>query len=94
MALLPTGSDKLLEISTEKLNVVIKSRRSWQGDTSNRSSSLVLDGRNIKGVKVAATEEDIECENFDYAHYEFEIPPIFFEQLAQKDISVGTPHGC
>ena len=74
MALLPTGSDKLLEISTEKLNVVIKSRRSWQGDASNRSSSLVLDGRNIKEVKIAATEEDIECENFDYAHYEFEIP--------------------
>ena len=80
MALLPTGSDKLLEINTEKLNVVIKSSRSWQGDTSNRSSSLVLDGRNIKEVKIAATEEDIECENFDYAHYEFEIPPIFFEQ--------------
>ncbi len=80
MALLPTGSDKLLEISTEKLNVVIKSRRDWQGDLSNRSSSLVLDGKKIREVKISAIEENIECENLDYAHYDFEIPPIFFEQ--------------
>ncbi|WP_027215233.1 restriction endonuclease-like protein [Butyrivibrio fibrisolvens] len=80
MALLPTGSDKLLEISTEKLNVVIKSKRSWQGDVSDQSSSLMVDGRNIKGIKVIAIEDDIECEDLDYAHYDFAIPPIFFEQ--------------
>ncbi len=80
MALLPTGSDKLLEICTEKLNVVIKSRKSWSGDPSNRCSSLVLDGKWIKAVKVAAIEDDIDCEELDYAHYDFEVPPLFFEQ--------------
>ncbi len=80
MALLPTGSDKLIEITTEKLNVVIKSRKNWQGDISNRSSSLVLDGRRIKEVNLWALEDSIECEDLNYAHYDFEIPPIFFEQ--------------
>ncbi|WP_026496708.1 restriction endonuclease-like protein [Butyrivibrio sp. WCD3002] len=80
MALLPTGSDKLLEICTEKLNVVIKSRKSWSGDSSDRCSSLVLDGKRIKSVKIATIEGDIECEELDYAHYDFEVPPFFFEQ--------------
>lgn len=31
MALLPTGSDKILEINTAEVNIVIKSKKNWSG---------------------------------------------------------------
>ena len=54
MALLPTGSDKLLEIRTNKVNVVIKSKKKITVLPSNeaRSSSLAINGYNIERVKI------------------------------------------
>ena len=54
MALLPTGSDKLLEIRTDKVNIVIKSKKKITVLPSNeaRSSSLAINGYNIERIKV------------------------------------------
>ena len=54
MALLPTGSDKLLEIRTDKVNVVIKSKKKITAlpTSEEQSSSLVINGYNIEYVKV------------------------------------------
>lgn len=38
MALLPTGSDKILEINTAEVNIVIKSKKNWSGKMLDQSS--------------------------------------------------------
>ena len=68
MALLPTGSDKLLEIRTDKVNVVIKSKKKITVLPSNeaRYSSLVINGYNIERIKVESQgiEELYQDTNF------------------------------
>ena len=47
MALLPTGSDKLLENNTEEVNIVIKSKKKWQDHKLPDASSVVVEGYGI-----------------------------------------------
>ena len=52
MALLPTGSDKILEINTAEVNIVIKSKKNWSGKMLDQSSSIVIDGHDIKRINM------------------------------------------
>lgn len=54
MALLPTGSDKILEINTAEVNIVIKSKKNWSGKMLDQSSSIVIDGHDIKRINIEA----------------------------------------
>ena len=45
MALLPTGSDKILEINTAEVNIVIKSKKNWSGKMLDQSSTVQWEGR-------------------------------------------------
>ena len=62
MALLPTGSDKILEINTAEVNIVIKSKKNWSGKMLDQSSSIVIDGHDIKRINIEAAGV---CEEFD-----------------------------
>lgn len=81
MALLPTGSDKILEINTAEVNIVIKSKKNWSGKMLDQSSSIVIDGHDIKRINIEAAGV---CEEFDdcadAAVYNLNIAPVFFEQ--------------
>ena len=48
MALLHTGSDKLLEINTEEVNIVVKSKKPWVNNNYPVSSSVVVEGRRLE----------------------------------------------
>ena len=84
MALLPTGSDRLLEIRTEFVDVVIKSKGKqntdfWQIEAG--SSSLKVVARNLERVSIPAL--DMKEEYVDHkgmSIHDYHIQPLFFEQ--------------
>ena len=83
MALLPTGSDKLLEIRTDKVNVVIKSKKKITVLPLNesRSSSLAINGYNIERVKVESQGiEELFHDTKGYSVQQLVVSPLFFEQ--------------
>ncbi len=83
MALLPTGSDKLLEIRTNKVNVVIKSKKKITVLPSNeaRSSSLAINGYNIERVKIENQGiEELYQDTKGYSVQQLSVSPLFFEQ--------------
>ena len=83
MALLPTGSDKLLEIRTDKVNVVIKSKKKITAlpASEEQSSSLAINGYNIERVKVASQGiDELYPESKGYTSQSLTIYPLFFEQ--------------
>lgn len=83
MALLPTGSDKLLEIRTDKVNVVIKSKKKITAlpASEEQSSSLVINGYNIERVKVDSQGiDELYPESKGYTSQSLMIYPLFFEQ--------------
>lgn len=83
MALLPTGSDKLLEIRTDKVNVVIKSKKKITAlpASEEQSSSLAINGYNIECVKVASQGiDELYPESKGYTSQNLTIYPLFFEQ--------------
>ncbi len=83
MALLPTGSDKLLEIRTDKVNVVIKSKRKITAlpASEEQSSSLAINGYNIERVKVVSQGiDELYPESKGYTSQNLTIYPLFFEQ--------------
>ena len=84
MALLPTGSDKLLEIRTANVDIVIKSKGKQIGSAIKndaRSSSLkvvAVDAERIS-VPVQGMSEEYH-DHTGYAVHEFMVEPLFFEQ--------------
>ena len=83
MALLPTGSDKLLEIRTDKVNVVIKSKKKITAfpTSEEQPSSLAINGYNIERVKVASQRiDELYQESKGYTSQNLTIYPLFFEQ--------------
>lgn len=83
MALLPTGSDKLLEIRTDKVNVAIKSKKKITAlpASEEQSSSLAINGYNIERVKVASQGiDELYPESKGYTSQNLTIYPLFFEQ--------------
>lgn len=84
MALLPTGSDRLLEIRTAVIDIVIKSKGkqntgAWQMGAG--SSSLKVIARNLERVSIPA--QDITEQYEDHkglSIHDFRVSPLFFEQ--------------
>lgn len=56
MALLPTGSDKVLEIHTSEVNIVIKAKKARSGVHLDQSSSLAVAGFHVKRIYIPAVE--------------------------------------
>ena len=80
MALLPTGSNRILEINTSEVNIVIKAKKNGFRDGLERSSSVVVTGHHIKKINVEVVGEVNEYDGTDFDSYDIVIPPIFFEQ--------------
>lgn len=84
MALLPTGSDTLLEIRSAYVDVVIKSkgrrpRCAWDNDTG--ISSLKVVGADLEQIGVPAQKiAEKYTRHAGLAIHEFSISPLFFEQ--------------
>ena len=84
MASLPTGSDRLLEIRTEIIDVVIKSKGKqttgvWQKETG--SSSLKVVARNLERVSIpiqSVVEQYTDHKGVSI--HDYPIQPLFFEQ--------------
>lgn len=84
MALLPTGSDRLLEIRTEIIDVVIKTKGKqttsvWQEATS--SSSLKVVARNLERVSIPTLEMTEQyVDHRGVSVHDYYVQPLFFEQ--------------
>ena len=84
MALLPTGSDRILEIRTGYVDIVIKSRgkKHLFADAEGvRSSSLRIVGVDLEKISIPAQSmtEEYEAHKGVSVH-EYSIAPLFFEQ--------------
>lgn len=66
MALLPTGSDKLLEIRTSDIDLVIKSKNiqtALAARADEQSSSVAITTLGLERVKVGIQNIDLNFEN-------------------------------
>ena len=85
MALLPTGSDKLLEIQSGNIYVVIKSKNPHPNLTNEnilrQPSELRVTGVNVNSVKIFG-EEKVATDNgaIGASSYNIYTSPLFFEQ--------------
>ena len=95
MALLPTGSDKLLEIQSGNIYVVIKSKNPHPNLTNKsileQPSELRVTGVNINSVKIFG-EEKIATDNgaIGASSYNIYTSPLFFEQTDYEVIVRST----
>lgn len=84
MVSLPTGSDKLLEIRTANVDIVIKSKgKQTPGVIKNnaRSSSLKVVAVDVERISVPIQGMSEEYyDHVGYAAHDFNIEPLFFEQ--------------
>ena len=91
MALLPTGSNKILEINTSEVNIVIKSKKLQTGIMIDQSSSVVIEGYHIKRINIEVANI---CEEYDEISAAssniISIPPVFFEQTDYEIIIKST----
>ena len=74
MALLPTGSDKLLEIRTIDLDLVIKSKKIQTAVTAcadEQSSSVAITSIGLERVKVGIQDIDFGFENLMSLIYKY-----------------------
>ena len=85
MALLPTGSNKLLEVQSGNIYVVIKSKNIHPNLTNEsilkQPSELRITGVEVKSVKIYG-EEKIADNNggFGASFHNIHTSPLFFEQ--------------
>ena len=95
MDLLPTGSDKLLEIQSGNIYVVIKSKNPHPNLTNEsilqQPSELRVTGVNVNSVKIFG-EEKIAADNgaIGASSYNLYTSPLFFEQTDYEIIVKST----
>lgn len=89
MALLPTGSDKLLEINTEEVNMVVKSKKPWVNNNYPMSSSVVVEGRRLENLYVKSSGEKYEYDQPEHLRIEQSTQPLFFEQTDYEIVISG-----
>ena len=89
MALLPTGSDKLLEINTEEVNIVVKSKKPWVDNGLPVSSSIVVEGRRLESLYLKSGEGKYEYDHPEYLRVERSTEPLFFEQTDYEIVISG-----
>ncbi len=89
MALLPTGSDKLLEINTEEVNIVVKSKKPWVNNNYPMSSSVVVEGRRLESLYLRSAGERYEYDHPEHLCIEQSTKPLFFEQTDYEIVISG-----
>lgn len=84
MALLPIGSDKILEIHTGKVNIVIKSKKQQTflnpDEILSQDSSLEVRASALEQVTVLGSEQTVGDGSVGVSVYHFNVCPLFFEQ--------------
>lgn len=96
MALLPTGSDQVLRISTAYIDVVIKSKGGQTlcaGETGTGESSLKVVGFNLEQVRIPIqdfAEKYVGHEGL--AIHEYTVSPLFFEQT-DYNVTIRSKNG-
>lgn len=84
MALLPTGSDKILEIHTGKVNIVIKSKKQQafinSDEIFSQDSSLEIRASEIEKVTVLGSEQAVSNGSVGMSIFRIDVCPLFFEQ--------------
>ncbi len=90
MDLLPTGSNKILEINTSEVNIVIKAKKNCFRNNLEQSSSVVVTGRHIKRINVDVAGHVNDYDEADFGSYDISIPPIFFEQTDYEVVVKST----
>ena len=84
MALLPIGSDKILEIHTGKVNIVIKSKKQQTflnpDEILSQDSSLEVRASALEQVTVLGSEQAVGDGSVGVSVYHFNVCPLFFEQ--------------
>ncbi|WP_051538268.1 restriction endonuclease-like protein [Butyrivibrio proteoclasticus] len=90
MALLPTGSDKLLEISTEEVNIVIKSKKKWKDNDFPESSSVVVEGYGISSLFLKPNADKLVYEKNEHLRIVQATKPLFFEQTDYELVISST----
>ncbi len=95
MGSLPTGSDKLLEIQSGNIHVVIKSKNPHPNLTNEsflqQPSELRLTGANVNSVRIFG-EEKVASDNgaIGASSYSIRTSPLFFEQTDYEIIVKST----
>ena len=84
MASLPTGSNKILEVHTESVSIVIKSKKSQvfiDSDTiMSQDSTVDITAVNLRRVKVESCGIDADYESSFQSCVQLAVAPLFFEQ--------------
>ena len=84
MALLPIGSNKILEVHTESVSIVIKSKKSQvfiDPDTiMSQDSTVDITAVNLRRVKIDSCDIDADYESSSQSCVQLTVPPLFFEQ--------------
>lgn len=96
MALLPTGSDKLLEIRSSDIDLVIKSKNiqtAVVARADEQSSSVAITTFGLERVKVGIQNIDLNFENSGkYSAQTINVAPLFFEQT-DYELVVNSRNG-
>ena len=96
MALLPTGCDKLLEIRTSDIDLVIKSKNiqtALAARADKQSSSVAITTLGLERVKVGIQNIDLNFENSGkYSSQTINVAPLFFEQT-DYELIVNSRNG-
>ena len=100
MASLPSGSNKILEVHTESVSVVIKSKKSQVFIDPNailsQDSTVDITAVNLRRVKIDSCDVDADYESSSEACVQIAVAPLFFEQtdyeivIQSKDGKVVT----
>ncbi len=96
MASLPTGSDKLLEIRTAYIDLIIKCKGkpavcTWESGAA--SSSLLVSGIDIEKIGVPAQGiAEKYADHKGIADHKIDVLPLFFEQTVGGKM-ILPPHG-
>lgn len=84
MALLPTGSDKLLEIRTSDIDLVIKSKNiqtAVAACADEQSSSVAITTFGLERIKVGIQNIDLNFENSgNYSAQIINVAPLFLNR--------------
>ena len=84
MASLPSGSNKILEVHTESVSIVIKSKKTQVFiDTDaimSQDSTVDITAVNLRRVKVESCDMDADYDSSSQSCIQLAVSPLFFEQ--------------
>lgn len=86
MDLLPTGSDKILEIYTEKLHMVIRGARPPGRCAAEKLSTLEINAVGLRKVEIPGEERERQNESGGLSAVCFRVRPLFFEETGYEVI--------